>query len=343
MLEQKQSDVIQVEQPIFIPITTAKLSKNQIPNKQKPKSHSDRGLVFWKKIGHRLEPYLLILPLIFSILLWIYRPLIQTFELAFYEWNLIRTSPKTFVGLDNFSRILSLPEFRVAVVNTLIYIVGVLPFSVIVPLYVAIVTDGLKKRLRNFYRAVIFLPMLMAPVTVAAVWRWILHPTNGILNRVLVQNLGFSEPIRFFTNPNLVIWTIIFLTGWKLIGFSTIFYAAGLTGINRDYYEAASIAGANRWQKIRYITLPLLSPQILFLTMISILFSAQWTFAYINVLTQGGPMGRSTNIYYLLYLYGFQSFSAGWSAASSVLFFISFAILAIGFLFLNKRLSFHDE
>lgn len=289
-----------------------------------------------------LKPYLYLLPVILSLGFWVYRPLIQTFQLSFYQWNLLPTSPKKYAGWQNFENLLTLPEMGKALTNTLIYTVGVIPFSLILPLLIAIFTDSIGGRLRNVYRALIFLPMIMAPVAVSSVWRWIMHPTNGILNQVL-QAFGLDEPIRFFTDERWAIYSITFITGWKLIGFSTLIFSAALTGINKEYYEAAKIDRANRWQIIRHITLPLLSPSILFMSMLSILFASEWSFSYINVLTQGGPLGSTTNIYYLLWQYGFQTFSVGWSSAAAVVLFLGFGLIALGFMKLTKRLSFFDD
>ncbi|GAK39599.1 sugar ABC transporter permease [Paenibacillus urinalis] len=298
-----------------------------------------------KKLAIRLrgiKPYLYLLPVLLSLGFWIYRPLIETFQLSFYQWNLLPTSPKEYVGWDNFKNLFTLPEMGAALTNTLIYTIGVVPFSLIVPLFIAIFTENISKRSRNVYRALIFLPMIMAPVAVSSIWRWIMHPTNGILNRTL-QYFGLEEPIHFFTDERWAIYSIIFITGWKLIGFSTLIFSAALTGINKEYYEAAKIDRASRWQMIRHITLPLLSPSILFMGMLSILFASEWSFSYVNVLTQGGPLDSTTNIYYLLWQYGFQTFAVGWSSAAAVVLFIGFGLIALGFMKLSKKLTFFDD
>ncbi|QAY67229.1 carbohydrate ABC transporter permease [Paenibacillus protaetiae] len=294
------------------------------------------------RLGY-FKPYLYLLPALVSIGFWIYKPLVQTFELSFYQWNLLPTSPKKFVGFDNFQHLFDLPDMGTALWNTVIYTVGVIPFSLLIPLIIAIATDNISKRARNVYRALIFLPMIMAPVAVSSVWRWIMHPTNGILNKLLATIFHPSEPIRFFTDEKWAIWSITFITGWKLIGFSTLIFSAAMTGINREYVEAARIDRASRFQIIWHIILPLLSPTILFMTMMSTLFASEWSFSYINVLTQGGPSNATTNIYYLLWTYGFQTFNIGASSAAAVVFFLGFGVLAFGFMKLTKKLSFFDN
>ena len=110
----------------------------------------------------------------------------------------------------------------------------------------------------------------------------------------------------------------------------------------RKLLEAAQLDGANRWQSITRITLPLISPTLLFMALLSVLLSAQWSFAYINVLTQGGPRGATTNLYYLLWQYGFGTFAVGWSSAAGVILFVAFGLLAWVGLALIRRYSFYD-
>ena len=130
-----------------------------------------------------------------------------------------------------------------------------------------------------------------------------------------LEALG-GKPVSFLADPKWAIWTIIFITGWKLVGFSTLILSAANANINPSLIEAARMDGASKWEIIRDIRLPLSHPTVLFLVMMTILLGAQWSFSYINVLTQGGPLGSTTNIYYLLWDFGFSSLSVGWSSAA---------------------------
>ncbi len=281
------------------------------------------------------------MPALITIGVWIYKPLVQTFQLATYEWNLLPFSPKVFVGLTNFERLLTLPDMQQAAWNTVLYIVGTLPFSVFLPLAIALVTEDLHPRWRATYRALIFIPMIVPPVVASVVWRWLLHPTNGVVNLTLQNGFGL-DPISFFRDTNIAIGSIIFISGWKLIGFATLIFAAAIANVDRTLLEAAQLDGANRWQSITRITLPLISPTLLFMALLSVLLSAQWSFAYINVLTQGGPRGATTNLYYLLWQYGFGTFAVGWSSAAGVILFVAFGLLAWVGLALIRRYSFYD-
>jgi multiple sugar transport system permease protein len=287
-----------------------------------------------------VEPYLYLLPALSLTILWTYWPVVGTVQLAFYQWNLLPTTPRIWVGLENFEQLFRLPELGQAVGNTLIYIVGLVPFSVVFPIGIAIVLNEISGRTRTLYRAILFLPVLMAPVVVAIIWRWIMNPTHGILNAGL-EVIGL-EPINWFQNPAVAIWAIVLITGWKMLGFSVLIFSAGLTNIGRDYFEAAEIDGASRWQASWYVALPLLSPTIMFMLLLTVLLSAQWTFPIINALTQGGPRGGTTNAYFLLWEFGFRNFNIGISSAAAILFFAGFGGLALIVIRLIDRFSFYD-
>lgn len=289
----------------------------------------------------RISPWLYLAPVVITLVVWIYWPLVDAFRLGFYQWNMLPTAPQTFVGWENYQRIFALPKFWQALRNTGIYVVGLLPLAVLIPLALAIYTHDLPARSRNIYRAIIFVPMIIAPVVAAAVWRWLLDPGYGMVN----QAMGWfgAEPVKFLSDPKVAIWTIIIITGWKLIGFSTLILSAANANINPALIEAARMDGASKWEIIRDIRLPLLSSSVLFLVMMTILLGAQWSFSYINVLTGGGPLGATTNIYYLLWDFGFSTMSVGWGSASAVILFLGFGALAFILFRLIDRFSFHDN
>ncbi|WP_173932007.1 sugar ABC transporter permease [Chelativorans sp. Marseille-P2723] len=287
------------------------------------------------------EPWLYLAPAVTVLLMWTYVPLLQAFELSFYEWNMLPRSQPRYVGLDNYVNLLTLPDMKRAVVNTILYTTGLLPLSVGVPLVIAILTSDLRGPMRNIYRAIIFVPMIVAPIVAAIVWRWLLNEDHGLVN-ALLQHVGFNA-IGFLRDPQIALWTLVWITGWKLIGFSTLLFAAADSAINPTYFEAARMDGASRWQVLRDIRLPLLSPTILLLTMMTFLFGAQWSFVYINALTGGGPLGSTTNVYYLMWEYGFMTMSAGWSTAAGILVFTVLGVVSLGCLASMKRLAVYDD
>lgn len=286
-------------------------------------------------------PWLYLAPALVTLVVWIYSPLVDAVRLSFYQWNMLPNSPQLFVGWENYQRIFALPKFWQALRNTGVYIVGLLPLAVVIPLGIAIYTHDLPERSRNIYRAIIFVPMIIAPVVAAAVWRWLLDPGYGLLNQAF-NGLGL-DPVRFLGDPNIAIWTVIIITGWKLMGFSTLILAAANANINPTLIEAARMDGASKWEIIRDVRLPLLSSTVLFLVVMTVLLGAQWSFTYINVLTGGGPLGSTSNIYYLLWDFGFSTMSVGWGSASAVILFLGFGVMAFVLFRLIDRYSFHDN
>lgn len=296
-----------------------------------------------RKKRNTMKPYIYLLPAFLLLGIWMYKPLILTFMLAFQKWGMIPgTTPKP-VGLENFVRLVNNKDFVVSIGNTIFYTVGLLPFSIIIPLFLAVSTNDMKGKIKNIYRAIFFIPMIIAPVSVSAIWRWLFHPTNGLVNMLLMKMGIINQNIAFFSDPHFAKWIILLITGWQMVGFSTIMFSAALTGINGDYYEAASLDGAGRFKRFKDITFPLLSPTIIFMITMSILFSSQWTFAYIDMLTTGGPFGTSTNIYYEMYKYGFSNLNVGLSSAASLLFFFIFAIIALVLNYFSRKFTFYDN
>ncbi|MDQ4214615.1 sugar ABC transporter permease [Microbacterium capsulatum] len=287
-----------------------------------------------------LVPYLYVLPGVAFLLVWTYSPLVQTFLLSFFEWNLLPTSPKTFVGVKNYVDVVQLPELHTAILNTVVYIGAFLVFSLVLPILVALMSRQVQGRARTFYQALIFVPFLITPVATSAVWRW-LFADQGAFSVVLAQ---FGVHLsNVFRDPAFAIWAVIVIVGWQMLGFGVLVVAAGFAGISPEYGQAAALDGAGFGRILRTITMPLLSPTIVFLALMTILLSAQWTYPIIDLLTQGGPTNATTNIYYLLYQFGFQNFDAGTSSAAGVIFFLGFGVIALLFLELQDRLSFYDN
>jgi multiple sugar transport system permease protein len=290
-----------------------------------------------RRLTRAAAPYLYLAPALTLLVTWTYRPLAQTAELSFYSWNLLPTTPMKPVGLANYARLISLPALGDSVWRTVLIVAGLLPFSIVVPVVVGLLTRRVRGRARVVYQALVFAPMLVAPVASAAAWRWLLDPAAGVVNHIL----GTSR--NWILETDAALGVVIVITGWHVMGFAVLVVAAGLAGINADYAEAAALDGASRGQITRWITLPLLSPTLVFLTLMTVLLSAQWTFPLIDTLTQGGPAEATTNVYYLLWDIGFRNYDAGLSAAAGVLLFLGFGLVAAGLVWLSDRLAFHDS
>ncbi|WP_330181254.1 sugar ABC transporter permease [Nocardia sp. NBC_01503] len=293
--------------------------------------------VLSRRVLRFAAPYLYLAPAVFLLVVWTYRPLVQAFELSTYSWNLLPTSPMVPVGAGNYRRLVELPSFWASLRRTGVMIVGLLPFTVALPLLLALASRQVRGRARTLYHALIFTPFLVAPVAAAAVWRWLLHPGSGFVDRLLGSHRNW---VYDSATAHAV---ILGITGWQLIGFAVLVVWAGLAGISGDYDEAAQMDGASPSQIRRWITLPMLSPTLMFLVLTTVLLSPTLTFPLIDTMTQGGPSQATTNIYYLLWDYAFHTFDAGLSAAAGVLLFLGFGAVAGVLVWISEKVAFHDD
>lgn len=288
-----------------------------------------------------LAPYLLVLPALLLLAIWAYYPLLDTVRLSFFSGTLVGGT-KDFVGINNYSSVIRTPEFRKSLTNTLYYIAGMIPLAVILPLAAALLAADIRGKIRDVYRSIIFTPMIMAPVVVSLIWLWILNPLQGVLNAVLHNWLNLPA-VNWLGGESTAIWVIIFITGWKILGFSFLIYLAAITGIERHYIEAARLDGAGDWQVVRLVIFPLLTPTFYFLLLFTVLFAGQWAFAPINVLTQGQPNNSTSNVFYAMYQIAFQYFDVGQSAAASVLVFgVMSACVVTGLWIMDRRSHFDN-
>ena len=250
-----------------------------------------------------------------------------SFYLSFTEWDFMRPD-KEWVGFANYQRILTHQEFRQVVWNTVYFGAGSMVLSLGLGLALALV---LNQKLRGlaFYRALIFSPWITPTVAAAIVWVWIYEPRVGLANWLLGA-VGLSR-IDWLGSRRWAMPAVILFSVWKSMGYSMVYFLAGLQSIPEVLYEAAEIDGAGAWARFRHVTLPLLSPMTFFLVVVS-LIGALNAFDQIQVMTQGGPAGATRTILYYLYQYGFQFFEIGYaSAVAVVLLLITLALTLVQF------------
>lgn len=287
----------------------------------------------------RIEPmpFLLLSPFLALLGLFTYWPLIELVYLSAVRLDPL--GPDTFVGLGNFEGVLDNRQFADAARNSLVYIFLSIPLKVFVPIPLAVFLWTMRSRLAGIYKSILFLPTLLSFVVVSITWIWLLNPQMGLFQTIL-SLVGLQMP-NLLSDPSTAIFVIIAVSSWKLIGFNVILYLAGLSAINRDYIEAMRLDGAGDWTIFRRLLLPLLSPTIFFVAVSTVVFTIQQVFTPIDVMTQGGPLNATTNIFYIVYQYLFESFNIGYSAAGSVLIFLFLGMLvAFKILVLEKRVHY---
>ncbi len=280
------------------------------------------------RIGKQMEslaPYMLLLPLVSLILLFVYWPLVYSFYLSFFDWNFV-TANKPFVGFDNFTRMWNDRRFLESLNGTWKYFVILVPIQVFLPLGLALMLWPIRKsRMQNTYRFVLFSPTVIAYSVAAVLWLWIFNPLQGVLNKVLID-FGF-ERINWLSDPDVAIWSIVIVASWKTIGFHLLLYLAALEAVPTDVIEAASIDGASNWETMKSIRFPLITPTFFFVLVTTVISVNDDVFGAINVLTDGGPFNSTSNIVYYLYEQGFVFFQIGSASAVSVIVFIATALL----------------
>jgi multiple sugar transport system permease protein len=241
------------------------------------------------------------------------------------------------VGLDNYRNILfNDPLFWKAIRNTVLYVIGVVPIGICLSLILAVAIDQ-KIKFKNFFKSIFFLPSVTAIVAVSVIWKWLYAGEKyGLFNYVLLK-LGF-QPIDWLASPTWTLPSIMIMSIWAGLGYNMILFLAGLQTIPHVMYEAAEIDGAGFWTKFFKVTIPLLKPTIVFVSIMSFIFSFQ-VFEQVYIMTGGqggigGVLNSALTIVAYLYDKGFQKFQMGYASALAYIIFLFIFILTM----INKRL-----
>ena len=277
--------------------------------------------------------YLFVLPPIVIVTIFAVLPSIASISLSFFSYDIVNL-PK-FIGLRNWSRLFTDEIFIASLINTAYFMAGHVPLIVVAGLTAALILNEKWFPGKTAMRAMYFLPVVVSMVAVAFVWNWLLNPSFGIANAVL-EWFGIPRQ-KWLGDPVLAMPTVIIVSVWKNLGFYLVVFLAGLQGISPTYYEAARIDGANKWQEVWHITLPLLKHTMAFATIIGVIGSFQ-VFEQIYVMTQGGPMDRTRVVVYHLWWTGFQRLRMGYASAMAVVVFvIVMSITLIQLKFYSRR------
>ena len=238
---------------------------------------------------------------------------------SFTEWNLF--GAPEFVGLKNYITIFRDPRFYESLKNTLLFIAGYLPVVLVLSMGIALLLNSKVKRV-NIFRGLFFLPVITSWVAVSMIWKGLLNPEFGIINSI-IEFFGGTGP-AWLQDPAFVLPSVIMVSVWKDVGFLSIIFLGGLQGISSEYYEAAQIDSASKWQQFRKITLPLLSPTTFYALIITIINSFQ-VFDQIWIMTAGEPTADLVPVMVTeIYKNSFQYQKMGYATALS---WILFAII----------------
>lgn len=282
--------------------------------------------------NQNLAAWIFILPAILGTLIFIIIPVLCSFGLSFAKWDLL--NPIEFVGLENYKQLFLDALFYKILLNTVVFALSTSILGVIIPLILASILNT-KIRGSEFYKTAYFLPFITPMVVVGIVWAWIFDPNIGLLNQVLHININWLYDSKFAL-PVLIIVSV-----WKLIGYNMIIFLSSLSSISNSMFEAAKIDGANTIQTFKNVTIPLLSPTIFFVIIITAISSFQ-VFDLIYLMTQGGPFDSTNVLVYAIYKNAFEYFNVGKASAIAYVLFAIILILTLIQWSLRKKIVYNE-
>jgi ABC-type sugar transport system permease subunit len=292
-----------------------------------------RRETFWRIV--LLAPALIV----FSI--FVLLPLLDSFRYSLTNWNGFNPNYK-FIGLDNFAKIFSDPNFLTAIVNTAIWMVAALVLPTVLGLALALLLNT-GMRGAAIFKSIFYLPICLSAVIVGQIWIWIYQPDWGLLNTAIAHLIGVSSfNFAWLAEPSTALGSVILAWSWQQTGLAMVIFLAGLTAIPRDLLEAADIDGVTRWKQTLYIVLPMLRPATVVVVALSVINSLKG-FDILYIMTGGGPFHSSNTLAFFMYEESFKKYRMGYgSAIAVVLFVIALSIIYSYFRQLKKMHEIYD-
>jgi raffinose/stachyose/melibiose transport system permease protein len=282
-----------------------------------------RGLVGWAFLT----------PLLAVNLLVVLGPSLATVYYSLTDWSGL--GPATFVGLANYGKAFGDPDVREALWHNIIWLVLFLIVPTVLGLLGAYLLGRVRK-LQMVFRAIYFIPYITASVVNASVWKMLLSPTSGVAYQLGQLGVPGVGDISFLGDPNLALYSVNFVVDWHFWGFTAVIYFAAMQGVDRDLYDAAEVDGAGSWQQFRAVTLPGIRPTLVFMWLMSIIWTLK-AFDYIYIITGGGPGGASDVMATLMYRKAFSEYEAGYAASLGISMTILTGLVLVGYQVLRRR------
>ncbi len=273
---------------------------------------------FQKKM---LLPYLLVSPYLVFVIVFVLFPVFFCLFLTFQKWNII--APMKFIGTGNYYRLFHDRLFWKAIINTLKFLLLHIPLQLVVSLFLAYLLNQ-KIRAAAFFRASFFMPVIVSGVVVTILWQQLLGFDFGLINRMFLS-LGLSK-VGWLVNPDIAIYSIAVMATWKNVGLYVILFLVGLQTVPPQYYEAAKMEGASRWQQFYHITLPMINPTIFMVVILSTIGGFN-LFIEPYIMTGGGPLNTTLSAVLYIYKQAFQYYNMGYSATLG--FFYAMMIMSV--------------
>ncbi|MEO6712284.1 MAG: sugar ABC transporter permease, partial [Mycobacteriales bacterium] len=281
--------------------------------------------------------YLFALPFLVLFIVFTIGPVIASFLMSFTDLKArdVRNPLSVeVIGIDNYTKLLSDETFRQAALNTAYFVLVALPLTMALALAVAVGLNTGVTRLKTFFRTGFYLPVVTSIVAIAVVWRFLLEPQSGLVNRLLGY-VGIDGP-SWVDSETWAMPALIAMSTWRNMGYLVVIFLAGLQVVSKELHEAAALDGAGAWGRFRHITLPMMKPTLLFGGVVTMIGYLQF-FEEPFVMTQGGPLDKTLSTAYFTYnQFGFGNYS--YAAAAAYLLFVIIAIVtAVQFKLLGEK------
>jgi len=301
-------------------------------------ARSRQGTLHIQRRGAALAAYLFILPTLLGFVIFTAGPIIASIALAFTHYDVV-SAPKP-AGLANFQDAFSDARVVASFRNTIVFVLLANLLEIIIALLLAI---GIQRKMpawvRYFFRTAFFLPIITSAASIGIVFTYMFSKEFGIINYYL--GLAGLDPVPWLTSTRFSLLSVVIAYVWQRVGFTFILFSAGISNINKEIYEAADLDGVSSWSRLLNITLPLLSPTILFSTVIGMISSLQ-VFDQPTVMTNGGPGDSSRTVVMIIYDVAFRNLQFGYGSAIAVLLFLIILILTGLQFLLSRKLVFYN-
>jgi multiple sugar transport system permease protein len=274
-----------------------------------------------------IAPYLFLLPGLAFFFLFLAYPLAKGVQMSFYHWAIMPGKPNVFIGFENYIRAFQDTVFWVAFKNTLVYTLITVPGQMIFAMFVALLLNSISRG-KVFFRALYYLPVVTSWVIVSLVFRYLFSSPEGLVNYYLVDVFHLtSTPVPWLQQANTAMIPVLILGIWKGIGWSMIIYLAALQSMPKEIMEAGAIDGADEWHIFWKITMPLISPTIVF-TLVMLIIGGFNVFTSVYLITNGGPMQQTEVLLSYMYHQAFDFLDFGYGSAISVILAVLLIIMS---------------
>lgn len=289
------------------------------------------------KIRDTMRPYVMILPAMLAILIFVIYPVLYLLKLSLYKYNLLNKAKSKFVGVDNYKQLFAKDEFYTALMNTVVYTIATVTLTMLVALLLAQWINQKKgKKMNALLQAGIFTPHIISIVSIALVWMLLMEPNHGILN-FLLKMVGLP-PSKWLQSSSTSMISVILVSIWHSVGYYALIILAALRSVPPTIYEAAALDNAGPFRTFYKITLPMISPHLFFILIIMTIGSFK-VFDTVRIMTGGGPNNSTSTLVY--HIYEYRSNNLGYASATGIVLMVIIAILTlVYFRMLSKKIHY---